>query len=71
VAEITPLNRAKRNSTSKTPKNPAMIIDLDNSDIDVDDPETLAPPAKQTWEGKNNTIKSSLESQVQLTGWPI
>ncbi|EFP90024.1 uncharacterized protein PGTG_15872 [Puccinia graminis f. sp. tritici CRL 75-36-700-3] len=60
VAEITPVNRAKRNSTSKTTKRAAMIIDPDNSDIDVDDPETSAPPAKRTREGKNDAIKSSL-----------
>ncbi|EFP80763.2 uncharacterized protein PGTG_06719 [Puccinia graminis f. sp. tritici CRL 75-36-700-3] len=61
IAEITPVNRAKPAQTqpSKTPKRPAMIIDPDDSDNEVD-PESSAPPVKRTREGKNEAIKSSL-----------
>ncbi|OAV86216.1 hypothetical protein PTTG_30019, partial [Puccinia triticina 1-1 BBBD Race 1] len=68
IADIVPVNRAKEAAAAKqTPtaaskiqaKRPAMILDPEDSDIEVD-PDTATPAVKRTREGKNDIIKSGL-----------
>ncbi|KNZ53149.1 hypothetical protein VP01_3329g3 [Puccinia sorghi] len=58
LANITPSNRVAK-KTSKA-KRPAMILDPDDSDNDLDPTSSSAPPSKRPREGKNDAIKNSL-----------
>ncbi|KNZ47966.1 hypothetical protein VP01_5g3 [Puccinia sorghi] len=62
LADITPTNRAAKHPCKGT-KRPAMIMDAEDSDLEVEGTSS-APPAKRTREGKNDAIKYSL-NQVQ------
>ncbi|KNZ53147.1 hypothetical protein VP01_3329g1 [Puccinia sorghi] len=58
LADITPSNCAAKRP--RKAKQPAMILDTDDSNNDLHPTSSSAPPSKRRHEGKNDSIKNSL-----------